>query len=480
MKLNPSIIRQKRQDKRTGILLILALLGCLGCHVDGDAAPGDPRGRDLGDFLGSPARLVWVQDGGDNKDVFAQGDQLRLMGLDTGDGLGERVILAGPGNFYRPIISPDGSQVVFSDQQAHQAEVVDWSGKNRRRLGPGVAVAVWRDPETGTDWVVLGRDPVEGGGPTFQRLVRITLNSPHREEALWDQSLVGADNVQFSADGRLASAVMPWPTCGMLDFAAGEPVTLGKGCWPSLAPDNSYRFWFFDGAHRNLDLIETRNGIRHRIALADAPGIGGHEVYHPRWSRHPRYMVMTGPYTIRQGGNNIRGGGEGIEIHVGRFAPDYTGVEAWFQATDNRRLDVYPDLWVATIPELAGGMPDRIEPAGPAPVATARASVRVRATLTKATPIPSPEDIAPYRQGLVANAYQVAEVVEGTLDDSEILAAHWVIRDGALLPDAARTVGQVYTLDLVPYDLVPELEGERLAMDGDDLLLPLFYDRTAP
>ncbi len=61
-------------------------------------------------------RIVWVQDMGDGRDVFAQGGNLRLMGLDTGDGQGERVILGTVGNYAKPLITPRGDRVVYTDR----------------------------------------------------------------------------------------------------------------------------------------------------------------------------------------------------------------------------------------------------------------------------------------------------------------------------------------------------------------------------
>jgi hypothetical protein len=51
-----------------------------------------------------------------------------------------------------------------------------------------------------------------------------------------------------------------------------------------------------------------------------------------------------------------------------------------------------------------------------------------------------------------------------------------VIMDARSLPAAARKVGAVYTMPLETYDAHPELEGERLIMDVEDLTLPLYFD----
>jgi len=323
-----------------------------GCR-DEQPAVHVPTISRLHKFTGSPARLVWVQDLLDNKDVFARGEHLRLMGYDSEDGKGERIILSGPGNFFRPLLTPSGQQIVFSDFYQRKVQVVDWAGENQRYLTKGRALAVWRDPADGIEWIYIGRGSIKSSsGPGSQRLYRVQLENPAIEELVWDKTPLGED-VHVSGDSRRFSARVSGSACVLIDIDQQGAHRHGKGCWPAVAPDQSYRFWFFDGAHRNLEMVDTRQGARNRIHLANAPGIEGHEVYHPRWSNHPRYMVMTGPYTIRQGINNIRGGGGGVEIYAGRFNEDYTDVESWLQVTTNQRADFYPDLWVARDEQVA-------------------------------------------------------------------------------------------------------------------------------
>ena len=113
-----------------------------------------------------------------------------------------------------------------------------------------------------------------------------------------------------------------------------------------MAPDDSYVFWIFDGAHRNLTLHSPEDGMRWTVPIDRAPGVDGYEVYHPRWSNHARYMMMTGPYKIGGGGNRIRGGGEGVEIHLGRFSDDLGRIESWCRVTNNEKGDFQPDVWI--------------------------------------------------------------------------------------------------------------------------------------
>ena len=135
---------------------------------------------------------------------------------------------------------------------------------------------------------------------------------------LWERSF------KVSRDGRRASGVFPWPEAGMVELPNGRRHGFGTGCWASMALDDTYRLWYFDGAHRNLTLVETTSGRSWKVNISNAPGIGGFEVYHPRWGNHPRFMSMTGPYAVGSDGNRVRGGGAGVEVYVGRFADDWS------------------------------------------------------------------------------------------------------------------------------------------------------------
>ena len=653
----------------------------------------------LHQFIGSHSRLVWAQDVSDNKDVGAKGQHLRLLGYDSEDEKGERVILAGPDNFFRPLISPSGQQVIFSDFRQRKVYAVDWSGENFHFLTRGRALAVLQDPDEGIEWIYVGREASSDmEGPGSQKLYRVQLGNPGIEELVWDKAPFG-EAVHVSGDGRHFSAEAARAACVLVDIEKQTAQRQGKGCWPAVAPDQSQRFWFFDGAHRNLEMVDTHQGTRNRIYLANAPGIDGHEVYHPRWSNHPRYMVMTGPYVIRQGGNNIRGGGGAVEIYVGRFNEDYSDMEAWFQVSSNERADFFPDLWIAggkksnfekkliekpsnqeaialqtsswpivnenllfawmnvaadnkwispagkvyqaeiitegmarfglnyqmrldsgwylanrspqpepseysdsksiflefviSLPvkqkhsngyvlalgveqgnqsilrieqhvlileerrkgqevesirlgQLSPGQSHIMLDISPSKVIfsvnngdaktykrtnseiiswpiimgdfgsqkqsgwdgllervalytralskqemeeTAQLFVHeqqtnvalqpiiVKAELVSVSSIPTPEDILPYRRGLVVNEYRIVELIQGKMQDKEILVAQWAILNGKRLPEAtSRIVGEVYDLHLDAFENRPELEGERLSMESDNLLLTMYYD----
>jgi hypothetical protein len=218
------------------------------------------------------------------------------------------------------------------------------------------------------------------------------------------------------------------------------------------------------------------------VNINGAPGFDGAEVYHPRWTNHPRFMSISGPYN--QGGDNqARTGGPQVEVYLGRFSQDFSQIEAWARVTNNSGGDSYPDVWIdasrSPHPKVSGPIgpvraaASRTAGAGPAAEAT-RVVASVR--LGRATPIPDPDSILPYRAALVVHDYEVVAVVAGSYSERTIRIAQWAIRDGRVLPAARKPIGAAYTLTLERYDAHPELEGERLIAAGAASALPLYYD----
>jgi len=425
----------------------------------------------------APTRVAWCQDAGDGSDAGATNNYLRLMGFDTEDGRGERAILSKLSNYSKPLLTPRGDRVVFSNRRERKIYAVNWDGSGLRPVTDGFALAVWEDPQNSNVWVYAGTTVTNS--MAMGRVRRHLLAQPSVSEPVWDKTPVDIDNFQLSADGCRASGQFPWPHCGILELANGAAKKLGDGCWPSLASDNSYRLWIFDGAHRNLTLFDHATGRRWVVNINRAPGIGGFEVYHPRWSNHPRFMTMTGPYTVGDRANRIRAGGVGVEIFIGRFRSDFQNIEQWVRVTHNTNADFFPDVWIAggraagvSVPATTVAPPVASQTTNRPPVARLMLTARP----VELSRIPLPAAIAPYRRALIVNRYDVNRVTEGRYAKKQIMVAHWAIRDRRVLPTAARDKTKTYRLILEPFDEHPELEGERLIMDSDEFRLPLYYE----
>jgi hypothetical protein len=234
-------------------------------------------------------------------------------------------------------------------------------------------------------------------------------------------------------------------------------------------------------------MVDIDSRMRWVVNINNAPGFDGAEVNHPQWTNHSRVLVLSGPYN--QGGpNQARTGGKQSEIYLGRFSEDFSAVEKWTRVTNNGTGDTQPSAWIDLTQTTVSPRPSGA--IGPAHVRAAFASgssspagdavrLLVNVELTRPGPIPSPQDILPYRHALVVNEYKVREVLKGRYQERTIHVAQWAIRDSRVLPEARKSVNAAFTLTVEPYDAHPELEGERLISDSKTSA-PLYYDITAP
>jgi hypothetical protein len=460
---------------------VASAIALTACSNNTGAVAGAP-GSDLRALTGAHTRVVWVQ--GDGTDPETEGDQLILMGLDTDDRQGERVILGTRRSYVKPRLTADSNRIVFSSRilpGPPEIFVVNWDGSGFRKLADGFAMAVWQNPADGSDWVYAGSENTKYD---FAKVTRFPIDAPEQRELVWDSTLVSMEGFAVTPDGRRAGGMFPWPHAGIADLQRKTWKKLGEGCWTSLTSARGPLFWYFDGPHRNVTMVDVAAETRWVVNINSAPGFDGAEASHPRWTNHPRFLTLSGPYN--QGGENqVRSGGRQVEIHVGRLAEDFSKVEAWARVTNNSGGDSHPDVWIDV---ARSAYPRRPRGAiGPAHARTGSTSdpaagrpvlnvLNVR--LAEPGPIPNPQTILPYRSAMVVNVYEVMDVVQGAYSEKAIRIAQWAIRDSRVLPDARRTRGAAFTLRVDRFDAHPELEGERVISTSEQSKLPLYYDVT--
>jgi hypothetical protein len=114
--------------------------------------------------------------------------------------------------------------------------------------------------------------------------------------------------------------------------------------------------------------------------------------------------------------------------------------------------------------------------AGPPTAETPLPRIAVLATLTRASTVPTPSSIVPYKDALVLNVYQVERVLEGTLAEREVLVGHWAVRNGKSVPDAERKVGQRYRMTIEPLASHPRLKQVARCDATEAARLPAYMD----
>lgn len=350
--------------------LLIATFGGCARPADSVATPNIAATTALRELTQAHTRVVWVRDPENGGDYCLEtSPRTVLMGLDTEDDCGERELLNRSGYITKPLLAPRGDRVVFTEAfrtlprirswsigravmrsrtRRIEARIVNWDGSGVRTIAAGYAVEVWGDPRTGREWVYVQAGPFRAGDD-FKRnaIYRYDLNRPEAGELVWDDTPVDATSggsFQLSEDGKFAVGMFPWPDAGVADLETKQWVRIGTGCWAGMAPDNSYRPWIFDGAHRNLLLVGPDGATTAKINLPRAGSMHAAEVYHPRWSNDPRMFAFTGPYGSLQR-QELRVSGK-AEVLVARFNDGFSGVQGCVQVTTNSKDDYFPDVWV--------------------------------------------------------------------------------------------------------------------------------------
>jgi hypothetical protein len=349
------------------LFAVLALVSGCGESADGSgktAKQGDDElSKEVEALTGGRTKMVWVQYQNldtDEHDPFVNGRMHHLWGMDTGDGLGPRAILKEKSSYGRPLISADGERILFTYKEFEKEGswkrnwkpviyAVDWDGTNIVELAHGYAVDVWLDPRTGIQWVYAATDfqDSDRAASYAKKIVRFQLDDPEKEELIWDQTLVSPDNFQVSGDGLRAASLFPWPDMGAIDLSKGEWTKYTNGCWPSMAPDASYLSWVFDGSHSNVHMILDGGKETWAVPINRSEFIKGRQVYHPRWSNHPRFYAFTGPYVQPpEGGNPITRGSRKADVYIGKFNERMDEEEATIRITRSSLPEYIPDLWI--------------------------------------------------------------------------------------------------------------------------------------
>jgi hypothetical protein len=315
----------------------------------------------LASFTGSKTRLVWTQQQSGCTDFVGAESDFRLLGFDSE--IGERVLMTDIAAYSCPRFTVKGDRVVFNNNTDRNMYIMNWDGTGLRKLGENQFVlSTWIDPETGIEWVYSRPNTGSQWNSKSKPIIRIQIDNPSVTEEVWGKKGTTLGWFQPSKDGSSAAAVMFWPSCGIATLPQGRYKQFDKGCWTSLAPDNSGRMWVFDGDHRHVKLYNNKGKRLCRLDLGGAPAVKGWEVYHPRWSNNVRFITVTGPYSnnlssacapeewddydVNSLPNFIPSGGYNVELFVGKLNEDLNKVVGWLRVTDNNKPDFHGDCWI--------------------------------------------------------------------------------------------------------------------------------------
>jgi hypothetical protein len=265
--------------------------------------------------------------------------------LDTKDGVIKKLAPGGSA----PLLTRDGRRIVISVGKATERKVMVYdteSGKGTELAsGPSNNVmALWHDPKTKREWVYVNDsgDKNENWNVPAGKIFRFPIDKPEARELFWDRTPSHL-YLMFSADGTRACFEPSWSNIGQLKLAFDAEgkvdqdkstyKTFGGGCFPSMAPDNSYRLFRLEGDHKAISMCDADNANGRKIdvtgALTEEQKKGGRNTWLTRWSTDPRYITLVAP------------AGNDAQIWMGRLDEGATKFEAWSRVSAEKG----PQCW---------------------------------------------------------------------------------------------------------------------------------------
>ncbi len=305
------------------------------------AAAADTTGAAaLRALTGERCIVVWMQDLSDGRNYDSDGidgKTYQLMGMDTDDGRGERVILPTQSNYHCPMPTPDGTRVVYTNYPAQEIYCVNFDGTENTFLASGAATDLWDDPQTGITWVYFKYPSTSAtSGPVY----RMQLDDPGLVETVWTGTMVWIHNFDVSPNGTKAAMSAANHNLTFLDLMAGTERVLASGCNINMSPDDSNYTLVMLEDHFSMDMYAPGGT---KVANLPFPVDGAQ---HARWSNDRDFMVYSGPYP-----GGWRDNGPHVELQVVTFKHPYTdGFDQNIQLTNNVRGDYLARLQVGIKP----------------------------------------------------------------------------------------------------------------------------------
>jgi hypothetical protein len=301
------------------------------------AVKGEPATPETGDTKtqllemtgGKRVKVVW------NQETSPTNPKLKVRYYDSKKGA--VVDLPFPEAGSAPLFTMDGRRIVISAGKTPAERLVlmyDTETGKLTELAKGLennVMALWQDPKTKRDWVFVNDmgDKNQQWNQPAGTIYKYPVDKPEQRKLVWDRTS-SQIYLSLSADGTRACLNPTWGNIGELKFALNADGSVdqtksvftkfGGGCWPSMAPDDSYRLFRLEGSHTFITMHDADNASKRVIPINEM--LTGKDKGMPcwltRWSTHPRYITCQAPNRVKD-----------ARIWVGKFDEKFTKIEKW-------------------------------------------------------------------------------------------------------------------------------------------------------
>lgn len=210
-------------------------------------------------------KAVWVRAnlstsiGGERGNYY---EEQVLMQIDSETGI-EDTLMDSLTNYREPMITHDGTQVIWSNMASKTIHRVDWTGENHVVIAAGLACCLWFDESGGNEYLIYAKDC---SGEDYCEIYKKNLATG--DETLFFNGIdsypiqyaINPSWFSISSNGQVLTGAWPWggaglPGSGLITFnvsGSSHPdsaLMYGTGCWPIMPYTNEYTLFTFTEDH---------------------------------------------------------------------------------------------------------------------------------------------------------------------------------------------------------------------------------------
>jgi len=327
-----------------GIHLIAAtVFGCLA----GPAMAEESVGARIRQMTGARMKIAWIRASGGKGHPFGPGMNVepniwRIVVIDTDENGGaERYLIDKLGEYSHIGITPSGKRVLYTSQGA--VWVIDWDGKNQRKLLDKAATVGTAEDPAGTEWVYVKEAE---NSNKIQPVYRYQIDDLTKKELVWDKNNTN-DKWEVSRDGKYGVTRWNAGPVGICALPNGDPKLVSDGgCTPGMAPDLSLVTHMRGQNHSGI-YVYNRDGSNKRYIdfAGQAPGAsevrGTPQFWWCGFTRYDkRFHTFSGPHP------NMQYSPQGSNIYFCRFNEKFDNFDRWIIVTDDPEMDTQPYAWI--------------------------------------------------------------------------------------------------------------------------------------
>jgi hypothetical protein len=245
-------------------------------------------------------------------------------------------------NYQHPLITRDGSKIIYSNATDSSVYSIDWNGQNKKKIARGITGVLWYDTTAKKEYVIY---KINGGMQDKNPIYKLNISDSSDTMKLLDTNVVNFTNctpvwMGVSSDLKCIFFGKTWPNMQLFSITEKKSKGSMSGCYGTMPYDNTYRTLVFDDGHFGFNLKDSvTQQVPSNLQIID-PEEGG-TLDHLKFASYSDSVICV---IISSAVSSAPG-----NVMLYKLNKKFTAVTDTVQVT-NINKDGLPDFWVESNP----------------------------------------------------------------------------------------------------------------------------------